>query len=1691
MLIWLFLLCLTNLLTTRAQVQGSVSTLAGRCTQAGNDNTGMGKFFLPLGVVASSSNDVFYIADSANNCIRRVTLSSTVSTLICGVNQPTGLTWDPVNGDLVVSDTGSYCLRRIPINNPSLGYIAGRCGYKGALDGPVSSSLFNNPKGIAYDSAGNLIVADELNNCIRKVANGQVTTLAGTCREGNVGFADGTGAGAIFYNPYAVTTDGSGNVYASDTANACIRKITSNGIVTTYSGPCSSGTSKFSYPSFLSYVGAVIYVSDYTANCIKAVYPSGAVGTVAGSCNSRGYLDGAALSSLFYQPYGLALLPSGDVIMSDYMNHCIRRLSRCPASSGFDYLNQACSCGPGYELVSGACQQCKLSYFKSIVGSDLCSQCALGTQSNAAFTACDTCPSGTYRTSSTQTTCQAIPPNSQTTPSGAFVCNLGYAVNNAGTGCDQCQIGTESNSDRSACVSCLTNYYRPALAYSTCISCPSLFTCSSTQSQCKSGYYLDQGASVCVQCALGSSKGVIGNQTCSSCLIGTESNTDRTACQTCPTGKYRPSTSFATCINCPTFATCDSTSFKCLTGYYLDAESNSCIQCAAGYSKNVDGNQLCTRCEIGYESNSLRTACISCVNGSTYRSSFLQSSCQACPLYSQCVTNGFTCIDGYVFNLTGTGCDRCPVGTESGPDEMSCTNCPSGKYRPSLSVTSCLTCPLNAVCNTTSFSCAAGHFLQTSNGSCLKCAFASYKDSVGNQTCILCPSGQEPNQNATSCSNCPMDTYKSFSTQTSCVQCPQNSKCNGSNFTCKLGYIVNSTLDGCEACPVGTESDPTRQTCISCQRGTYRPSLNNVTCVTCPFNATCSTSAFKCNPGFYLDAVSGSCIQCPIGTAKSFLGNDKCTLCDIGYESAPDRNECISCVLGVTFRSNLQESCTPCPKSSTCTETQFACHDGYIMNVSDSRCELCQAGFEPNTNRTLCVQCSVGKFKPVDNQTVCTSCPEHSTCSSTGFICDAGYRFDSVTFNCSKCHSGFFKASPGNVDCIPCGDGYESSGDATFCSLCQPNFYKPSGNDVCISCPEHSFCWGTGFTCDLGYEMNTTNNLSCTQCPSRKYRSSLNQPQCISCPSNAQCDSMSFICDIGFEADGQTCKSCATGTYRASRSWPSCRECPQNSTCSPIQFTCNDAFKINARGDNCTQIIFTTSTTSTLLSRTSGTHTSLFAKITPSSAITSISNPSTFLTELTSYSVASTSSEPLWPSPTGFVCPTNAVCDGDFSQCQAGFYLDSKLSVCTACKAGYVKPGIGNENCETCPAGTEPNSARNLCSLCPPGKFKPTSDILLCIDCPRNALCGSRNFVCVDGFSVTAAGNGCDTMSSLSSDEKLGWSLVEVIIAVIFLVLTVIIIIYQCFYMRKATVSRNFIKAATMDTNASTVTAGSSLNLLGSDTSLFTDALVKKQKNDFKFNASPTLFEDENGLADIPVHVKFEFGQDFELDGFLYNDNAQQQDPHFLGLAKHRELSKYDNHIVVKTVSVIDNTVEVTAFFSEVKIAYRLRENLNIAKFLGYSQVPHWCIITKNYNLGSLDDWIASSASGRSRLILLSFALDVARGVKALHDVTYAHCNLKPSNILVDCDLNDRLFCVVSDFKYARPRMGIPQSRYRPLLISRASCAFAAPEILAIDAARPNSRVINYQKADLYALAMIIYNLTRLKRPWSERIIEI
>jgi hypothetical protein len=221
----------------------------------------------------------------------------------------------------------------------------------GYADGMNGAARFNLPNGIAADGAGNVFVADTINNTIRKLTpqgrNWIVTTVAGS-ELANSGNNDGTNGQARFNIPQGVAVDNEGNLYVADTFNFTIRRIRpvgSNWVVSTIAGQAgTSGSSdgagsaaQFSAPISVAVDSAMnVYVADYIAHTVRKISPDGTnwvVSTIAGAYMQQGSDDGTNNLARFRYPGGLATDLAGRVYVSDWRNGTIRMIT--PAGSNY------------------------------------------------------------------------------------------------------------------------------------------------------------------------------------------------------------------------------------------------------------------------------------------------------------------------------------------------------------------------------------------------------------------------------------------------------------------------------------------------------------------------------------------------------------------------------------------------------------------------------------------------------------------------------------------------------------------------------------------------------------------------------------------------------------------------------------------------------------------------------------------------------------------------------------------------------------------------------------------------------------------------------------------------------------------------------------------------------------------------------------------------------------------------------------------------------------------------------------------------------------------------------------------------------------------------------------------------------------------------------------------------------------
>ena len=357
---------LTVLTATVTTVAGSGSDIVGAFADGLNpgDATSLARLNQPSGVAVDGSNNV-YIADTANHRIRKLTVGTATVTTVAGdgtpefdgdgvvggatstasLNQPNGVAVDPANSNLVyIADTRNQRIRRLTVSTATIAPVAGSSIYGfGGDTGSALSAFLASPNGVALNAAGTTVfIADTDNARLRTVISGTIDTLAGN---GVFKFAGDSGPAlsASLNAPNSAAVDSSGNLYIADTGNHRIRKVTpTTGTISTFAGTGTAGfvlaqdggpaaSAQLSSPKAVAVNTLVspnlLYIADAGNNRIRRVdLLTNIITTLAGNGLSDPLVDGVAPTlSALSNPSGVAVERStGNVYIADTDHHRIR-----------------------------------------------------------------------------------------------------------------------------------------------------------------------------------------------------------------------------------------------------------------------------------------------------------------------------------------------------------------------------------------------------------------------------------------------------------------------------------------------------------------------------------------------------------------------------------------------------------------------------------------------------------------------------------------------------------------------------------------------------------------------------------------------------------------------------------------------------------------------------------------------------------------------------------------------------------------------------------------------------------------------------------------------------------------------------------------------------------------------------------------------------------------------------------------------------------------------------------------------------------------------------------------------------------------------------------------------------------------------------------------------------------------------
>jgi hypothetical protein len=343
-----------------ASTTGTIVTAAGNGTAGYTGNNGpatAAELNGPVGMAVDSAGDLF-IADFGNNVIREVVKATGDIITVAGngkagysgdkgsatsaeLDGPRDLAFDSA-GDLFFSDMNNNVIREVIAATGDIVTVAGTgtAGYRGD-NGPATAAELDSPRGIAFDSAGDLFIADLSNDVIREVvkATGDIITVAGDGTPGYKG-DKGPATAAELNNPNTVAVDSAGNLFIADEDNYAIREVVkSTGDIITVAGNGKAGYSGDNGPATaaelygstgigVDSLGDLFIGDGLNYRIREVVKATGDIITVAGN-GIAGYSgDGGTATSAELDGSGrVAVDPAGNVFVGDGANNAVREIT--------------------------------------------------------------------------------------------------------------------------------------------------------------------------------------------------------------------------------------------------------------------------------------------------------------------------------------------------------------------------------------------------------------------------------------------------------------------------------------------------------------------------------------------------------------------------------------------------------------------------------------------------------------------------------------------------------------------------------------------------------------------------------------------------------------------------------------------------------------------------------------------------------------------------------------------------------------------------------------------------------------------------------------------------------------------------------------------------------------------------------------------------------------------------------------------------------------------------------------------------------------------------------------------------------------------------------------------------------------------------------------------------------------------
>ncbi|MBI9089383.1 MAG: hypothetical protein JEZ12_09205 [Desulfobacterium sp.] len=302
-----------------------------------------------------------YLCDTGNACVREIDPATGLITTLAGQGGTSGFAGDNgpadqallskavgVTGDLagniVIADTENNCIRKVDTTGiiTTIAGIPGIVGGYSGDNGPALAAKLNAPEAIDFDQQGNIFIADTANDCIRRIdaATGIITTVAGIGTSSDYTGDGGPATAAEMKKPEGIAVDAMGNLFISDTGNHVIRRMNGvTGIITTIAGTGKSGFYGEGIPALIAKLntpGSIteddqnnLFIADTGNHIIRKIDAvTGIIATVAGLPKGKGYTGDNIPVTLarLNAPEGALGMANGDIYIADTANNRIRRV---------------------------------------------------------------------------------------------------------------------------------------------------------------------------------------------------------------------------------------------------------------------------------------------------------------------------------------------------------------------------------------------------------------------------------------------------------------------------------------------------------------------------------------------------------------------------------------------------------------------------------------------------------------------------------------------------------------------------------------------------------------------------------------------------------------------------------------------------------------------------------------------------------------------------------------------------------------------------------------------------------------------------------------------------------------------------------------------------------------------------------------------------------------------------------------------------------------------------------------------------------------------------------------------------------------------------------------------------------------------------------------------------------------------